>query len=513
MTGLDRRTFLGATLLGGTAALTGCARQTGELVRSGLELPQPYQVPLPIPQALPITLDAGSALSTIVQREVDLEILPGTRTRALTYNGSFPGPLVVSRSGTPLVVEHRNRTGVPTSTHLHGGHTPPASDGWPMDLVRPGQAKKYTYPMGQRAATLWYHDHAMDRTGEHVYRGLAGMHLIRDDEEEALELPHGDRELPLMIVDRSFDADGQFAYPAHPADPDALGHAAHHQPPPAGPDLPPHKVIDRDFVEGVLGDVMLVNGAPWPVHEVDAARYRLRVLNACNARRLELACDPAPPGGAPFTQVGSDGGLLTRAQNVESLPLAGAERADVIIDFSRWPVGTHVDLINHLGQGRQRQVMRFVITRSAADDSTPLDRLPAQLSEIEPLTAPDQPDRTWRFTRGTFQGRPGWVINGRTFDPNHMHASVPLDRVERWRLQSDSYHPVHIHLDPFQVLGRANRRQPLVADAGWKDTVSLAPGEIVDIAVRFTHYTGKYLLHCHNLEHEDFMMMAAFKTV
>lgn len=496
---VSRRTVLGTTLLAGLATACGPG-QTGELVRSGLPLPDRFRVPLPLPRTLDLTERGGIDLGEIVQQEVDVEILPGVRTRAMTYGGTFPGPLVVSRSERPLLLTHRNETGVPTVVHLHGGHTPSVSDGYPTDLVEPGQAREYAYPMTQRGATLWYHDHTMDLTGERVYRGLAGMHLVRDDEDDALPLPRGDHELPLLIVDRAFDEDGQFAYPsAHTPDTDT-GHDTG------------HVIVDQAHVEGVLGDVMLVNGAPWPVHEVDAARYRLRILNGCNARHLELALDPPPPGGEAFLQVGSDGGLLVKPQPHDLLPVAQAERFDVIVDFSRWAVGSEVTLLNRAGSGSTTEVMRFVVARRGNDDSAPPERLPETLSEIEPLSLVGAPLRQWHFTRGNVHGQPGWTINDRVFDPNRMDATVPLGTVELWRFVADMHHPVHVHLDPFQVVGR-DGQGPSPTDVGWKDTVSLAPGEVVDVAVRFTTYAGRYLLHCHNLEHEDRMMMAAFETV
>lgn len=423
------------------------------------------------------------------------------RTRALTYDGTFPGPLVVSRSGRPLTISHVNETSAPTVVHLHGGHTPSASDGYPTDLIEPGAAREYTYPMTQRASTLWYHDHTMDRTGEQVYRGLAGMHVIHDDEDDALPLPRGPRDLPLLIVDRAFDAEGQFAYPTEP--PRTRHGSGNEQ---------GHGVIDDESVEGVLGDVVLVNGAPWPVDEVSATRHRLRILNACNARRLELALDPPPAGGDAFCQIGSDGGLLERSRPHDVLPVAAAERFDVVVDFSRWPVGSQVDLVNRAGSGPTARVMRFVVTRKESDDTAPTDRLPDRLSAIEPLAVEGPATRLWRFTRGEVHGHDGWTINGRVFDPERMDAVVPLDTVERWRFVADMHHPVHVHLDPVQVLGRGGG-SPGPADHGWKDTVSLAPGEVVDVAVRFTAHRGRYVLHCHNLEHEDFMMMAAFETV
>nr|WP_264085119.1 multicopper oxidase domain-containing protein [Kibdelosporangium phytohabitans] len=196
----------------------------------------------------------------------------------------FPGPTFPLRRGSKAVVEVRNELGVPASTHLHGGVTPPESDGYPTDLVKPAAAKTYTYPMSQRAATLWYHDHRMDHTAPQVWRGLAGMCLVGAAEEDRLDLPRDKYDVPLLLTDRAFDEDGSFLYPALDSGPG----------------------VEKDYVNGVLGDVVLVNGAPWPVLDVDATRYRLRIVNGSNARRYELALDP----GGDLVQIGSDAGLL-----------------------------------------------------------------------------------------------------------------------------------------------------------------------------------------------------------
>ncbi len=197
--------------------------------------------------------------------------------------------------------------------------------------------------MDQRAATLWYHDHRMDFTGPQVYRGLAGFHLVRDDEEDALGLPSGERELPLMICDRAFEADGSFRYPS-------IDRTLREVP-----------GVERPWMEGVLGDVVLVNGAPWPVAEVGTARYRLRILNASNARRYRLALSP----GGELTQIGSDGGLLAAPVGHTALDVAPAERFDVVVDFAAYAVGSEVTLVNSLGAGAAAQVMRFRVVRTA----------------------------------------------------------------------------------------------------------------------------------------------------
>lgn len=508
-----RRIFLGGALGAGVSvAVPGCGinllpGQTGELLHSEAPLPQPYAVPLPVP---PVKKSVGTVGGVdhyqITQTEAEVEILPGLRTKILGYDGLFPGPTFDVRSGQACVVEQVNQLAVPTSVHLHGGHTPAASDGWPLDLVMPqgyspqhGQGRQgngdisqvrrsHSYPNSQRAATLWYHDHRMDFTAPQVYRGLFGLFLIRDAEEDALSMPHGEREVPLMITDRAFAADGSFRYPA------------------LDPTLQRTPGVEKDYMEGVLGDVILVNGAPWPVLEVDAARYRFRVLNASNARRYELQLDPGP---AKLVQIGSDGGLLGKPIGHDTVILAPGERFDLIVDFTSYSVGTEVTLLNRLGQGSTGSVMRFKVARRAPDDSA----IPRRLSSYEePRARKGIVRRKWTFQRGKAGDHQGWLINGRPFDPNEMEARPKLDSYEIWTFVTDVHHPVHVHLAPFQVLRRGGK-EPGPYDAGWKDTVDIRPAEVVEVLVRFTAHKGKYLIHCHNLEHEDMSMMAAFETV
>jgi spore coat protein A len=293
-----------------------------------------------------------------------------------------------------------------------------------------------------------------------------------------------------MIMDRAFEANGALRYPS-------LDRKL----------IDPPGVRD-DYVAGVLGDVILVNGKPWPLMEVTATRYRFRILNASNARRYQVQLSPAPATGPSFVQIGSDGGLLAAPQPHTEITIAPAERYDVIVDFAGYPVGTEVTLTNALGSESTDAVMRFRVTGQGRDDST----IPATLAEVPALVpAAGSRTREWRFARGR-NGQVHWVINNLPFDPARMDARVPLGEVETWRFYSDLHHPVHVHLAPFQVLSRGGRA-PIALDGGWKDTVDLRPTEYVDVAIRFSDFAGKYLIHCHNLEHEDMMMMAAFETV
>ncbi|GAA4368442.1 multicopper oxidase family protein [Actinomadura verrucosospora] len=501
--------------------------RTGAELSSRVRLPPPFQVPLPLPPVLkPVATTGGIDRYEITQREVTAEVLPGVRTPLWTYEGTFPGPTIESRRGRPVSVRHRNELPVPTVVHLHGGRTPAASDGYPTDLVLPdgwpdavqgghgmhgmpggvGGARSmhdpravpsrltrdYAFPLDQRPTLLWYHDHRMDFTAPAIWRGLAGLHIVRDDAEEALGLPSGPRELPLMIGDRAFHADGTLAYPS------------------LDPALRTEPGVEEPYLAGVLGDVILVNGAPWPVHEVDAARYRLRVLNASNARHYELEAVAEDGRRLDLIQVGADQGLLAGPIRHRSLPIAPAERYDVVVDFSGIPVGGLVKVVNRLGSGRTRDVMAFRVARKARDDS----RVPRVLSTDLPTWSRSDAVRVrdFAFRAGRMNGGHGWVIGGRPFDPARTDVTVRLGDVEVWRLAADIHHPVHLHLVGFKVLSRSGRA-PLPRDAGLKDTVSLRPGESVEILTRFDGYRGRYLFHCHNAEHEDMGMMANFEVL
>ncbi|GGK69910.1 spore coat protein A [Sphaerisporangium melleum] len=514
---------LGLTAFAGLSTAAALSRRppaTGAQLRSALPLPPAFRTPLPLPAVLkPVATVGGVDRYEVTQREAAIEILPGVRTPMWTYEGVFPGPTIEARRGRPVTVTHRNELPVPTVVHLHGGHTTAASDGYPTDLVlpegrhdathmahhmhdMPGMGdpravvtrltRDYTFPMDQRSTMLWYHDHRMDFTAPAIWRGLAGLHIIRDEEEEGLGLPAGDRELPLVITDRAFDGEGGLLYPS------------------LDPGLRERPGVRESYLAGVLGDVILVNGAPWPVHEVDAVRHRLRVLNASNARHYELEAVTDDGRRLDLVQIGADQGLLAGPVTHRSLPIAPAERYDLVVDFSGVPAGGRVRLRNRLGSGRTREVMAFRIARTAADPS----RVPPVLSRDLPSW--QRPDaarvRDFSFRAGRMHGGHGWLIGGLPFDPARTDVTTRLGDVEIWRLIADVHHPVHLHLVGFRVLSRGGRA-PRPHDAGLKDTLSLRPGESAEIITRFTGYRGRYLFHCHNAEHEDMGMMANLEII
>ena len=481
--------MLKLTVLGGAAVLLPIAPSLSTFL--GKQAPASpnvaqFEVPLAIPATIePVRSEATTDVFELTQRLARVEILPGLTTTIWGYIGIFPGPTFRVRSGRQVVVRQTNLLPDPVVVHQHGGLTPADSDGYPTDVILPGATRNYTYPNNRPASTMWYHDHAMDTTGYHTYMGLAGFYIYGDDLDDRLPLPKGECDVPPLLADRTFASDGSLVF-------DPLG------------------------TIGVVGaDVMLVNGRPWPRFEVANRAYRFRFLNASNTSSFDLALS----SGQPLVQIAADGGLLPAPVSLPVLPLAMAERADVVIDFSAYPLGSQVVLENRQLTGRMGQVMRFDVTRSETDDSA----VPSTLRALDPLPeASAVRTRDWVFgPRADSNAMPPveWVINGNEFDPDRIDARPSLGDVEIWRITNQAVfglagmdHPVHIHLVTFRILD-VDGQPPPPHLGGWKDTVLIPKGHQARLIMRFTDFRGKYIMHCHNLEHEDTAMMTNFEVV
>src|SRR5215211_254256 len=390
---ISRRRFLKVGLMGGAGLALPLGafsiRESRLHAAASVRSPsvEPFEVPLPIPPVLkPVRTSSDTDYYEMVQRVGRQKILLGRTTEVWGYDGIFPGPIIEARTSRNVVVRQWNELPVPVSVHLHGGKTPPESDGYPTDLILPkGQGhdssahgehgsagrhthhfKDYRYPNEQRAATLWYHDHRMDFTGPQVYRGLASLYLNRDEVEDSLPLPGSEKEVPLVITDRTFNEDGSLYYPS------------------IDPSLTEEPGTLAPAINGFFGDTILVNGAPWPYLEVSNTSYRFRILNASNARFYDLVLDPPPPGGKSFVQVGSDGGLLEAPISHERILTSPGERFDVVVDFSRYRVGQEVTLRNLEGEGPTRDVMRFMVARREMEESTVPQRLAPEIDFPDP---------------------------------------------------------------------------------------------------------------------------------
>jgi FtsP/CotA-like multicopper oxidase with cupredoxin domain len=472
---VKRRDLFKAGAVTGAALVLPTHRLVSAAVGQAISV-TPFSVPLRIPPVLqPVRRTFDTDYYEVTQREADIEIVPGTTTSLFTYNGQFPGPTIGAYRGRRVVVAQNNTLANPTAVHLHGGHVAPQHDGYPIDVINPGGSRTYVYPNQQRATTLWYHDHAHHLEAENVFRGLGGFYLIRDGDEFGYGLPTGQYDVPLMFRDIRLDDNAQVVF--------AL----------------------NDF-EG--RGIVLVNGRPQPYFRVAARKYRFRLLNGSNDRGFRFNLS----NGANFVQLASDGGFLPAKVITPSIELFPAERADVVVDFTGLPTGTHVILENLAGESdAARQLMRFEIDRTATDNS----RIPNdhELPAMPPLETPVVTrDITLALDPNTFV----FLLNGKSFDPNRVDFTVRRDQPEVWRItNTDPFgipHSLHLHLTQFRVLDR-NGTPPGPGEAGWKDTVTVRAGQTVRIAAKFTSYTGRYVFHCHLIDHSTRSMMAQVEIV
>jgi spore coat protein A len=454
----------------------------------------PFAAVLPIPIPLvPTRTDAIADYYDIFEREADIQALPGPKTRMLTYNEQFPGPMIVATLNRPAIVTYHNQLSINTTIHNHGEYVNGSSDGHPDDFILPGTAKTFFYPNTSEkdpndvvSHTQWFHDHTEHTTAFNVYHGLAGLYLFNDPKDASLNLPSGAFDIPLVVTDKLFNADNSLFY-TFPGD---------------------------GSENGFLGDVMQVNGAPQPRLEVGRRKYRFRFLNACDSRNLQLALST----NVPLTLIASEAGFLEQPALTGSVFMAPAERYEVVIDFARYAVGTSVILKNLQGGSRTTDLLRFDVVRNAVETST----VPAHLRTIPRIPeAQATVQRTFRFHRSNGE----WLINGKTFDPNRIDAQPRVGDTEIWTLVNGSggwLHPIHIHLLNFQVLDR-NGKPPLPQESGWKETIKLGPNETVRVIMTWPpvpdnggipgRFGDTFVFHCHNLEHEDHDMMMQIKVV
>ncbi|WP_027941670.1 multicopper oxidase family protein [Amycolatopsis taiwanensis] len=427
----------------------------------------PFAVRMPVPPTQrPVAVGDGMDVYHQTIRVVDEEMLPGLRTSVYTYGSGFVGPTIRARSGRPVIVRRTNRLPVRTNTHLHGGHVPADSDGHPMALMEPGESRTYCYPNEQPGATLWYHDHAHVLEAEGVYRGLHGFYLLESEDERYLGLPSGYYDIPIMLTDAHFDANGKMIF-----------------------------ITD----DGGGRKTLLANGRPQPYFPVAARRYRFRLLNGSNMRIFRLNL-----GGQVMTQIGSDGGLLPEPVEQTEFVLAPAERIEIVIDFARYRRGTKLVLADG-----DRPVLRFDVQWEEEDYS----RVPDTLRPLPRLF--DGPtDRQITFTSNLKEHK--FFIDGKTYDANRIDAWVERNSTEIWRITNADaagfQHSMHLHLVQFRVLDR-DGAPPWPGESGLKDTVLVPPNTSVRIKIPFDGYRGVYVYHCHMLDHSAFGgMMAQFQV-
>lgn len=433
-----------------------------------------YIDPLPIPKRLsPRAISKEHAQYRVRVLEFTQQLhsqLPPTQLWG--YEGQYPGPTIEAIRDKPIAIEWVNHLpsqhilsidphihgAMPPSPqvrivpHLHGSRTRSESDGLPEKWFGPGSSAHYCYPNNQPAATLWYHDHAVDITRLNVYPGLSGFYFLRDDQERNMNLPRGDYEVPLLLQDRTLDDGGQLVYSATHED---------------GQTLPPG-VWGPEF----FGDLPVVNAAIYPYLEVEPCKYRLRLLNGANSRFFNLSFNLAKrptdiPSLVTFQQIGTDGGFLPSPAALKNILLGPAERADLIVDFSGLE-GKTIALSNNAQapypgwaminahHERLYELMQFRVTRPLSSKSKSFS-MPSSVSFNKLDEAHAVVTRDFVLSeRLDSQGRAlGVRINEKEYD-DPVTEFVKLGSTEKWRFinTTDDAHPMHLHLVQFQILQR-----------------------------------------------------------
>jgi len=427
---------------------------------------------------------SGGVLALAVQRG-QTEFWPGVASPTFGYNGAYLGPTLRLHSGDDVRMEITNRLAEETTVHWHGLLVPSAVDGGPHNAIAPAARWRPLLPVRQAATTAWYHAHPHMRTAAQVYAGLAGLLLVTDPQEQALGLPsrYGVDDLPLVLQDKAFDRERRLVAPRN------------------------HMVA----MHGLHGNVLLVNGAPQPVAKVPAGLVRLRLLNAGNARLLDIAFED----GRSFHWIATEGGLLRAPVALRRLSLAAGQRAEVLVDFADGAPAPMVSVLP--GQRGSLPVMRFEPEGRAAPAA-----LPARLAQWEGRS-PAQAARRRRLvlnSGGMGMGMGGMAglqalhaIDGKPFAMDRIDQRVRLGDLEVWEVTADGMvmpHPFHIHGVHFEVLRRGGQ-SPVEEDQGRRDTVIV--DETVELLVHFTQpasAAAPFMYHCHILEHEDMGMMGQF---
>jgi blue copper oxidase len=500
---MRRRDFLKTTglstgsLLAGSSLVTFLTSCTKMGNMNGVDMnmmgqPQPvtegeFSRLLPIPNIV--------SANTTLNAQATTANINGSTISVLGYQANgILGPTICAESGINTNIIFQNSLSENSNIHFHGLKIPADMDGHPKDIINPGSNFNYKFTINQRAGLSWYHPHPDGDTGSQVFKGLAGLFIINDSEEAALNLPSGSYEIPLVIQDKRLSSSGINYNPS-------MG----------------------EVMTGYMGDTIIVNGVASPFAEVKTKFYRLRILNGSNARIYNLALS----NNGDITIIGNDGGLLKNPVAVKNILLAPGERIDALVNFAGLTPGTEVFLQSNAfdnggnAQGKQGfKVLKFKVTQIESETFI----LPAQLSSFEPIN-PSSSIRTRNFIINGMQMSGGMnmnmsgihKINGKTYDRNRIDETVSANTTEIWLFdnsQGNEPHPMHLHGVHFQVMERRGGRGQLIpSEGGYKDTVLVLPGEIVKVLVPFAELKGVFVFHCHNLEHEDDGMMLQYQLI
>ena len=457
------------------------------------------------PVLIPDTL-SGSDFNLLLD-EYEMQFYPGTATQTMGVNGPILGPTLIFQQGDQVDIHVTNQLTDSTTMHWHGMHVPAADDGGPHTVIPPNTIWNPVFTVLDKAATYWYHPHLHTKTDKHVSKGIAGMIIVKDAEEAALELPraYGVDDFPVVIQTKDFDDNNQI------------------------------------LVHSNSDDVVMVNATIDPYLELPAQVVRLRLLNGSSQRVFNLGLD----NNEAFYQIASDGGLLSEPNETSRLRLAPGERAEILVDLtgmngeslqlmsyaSEFPNGIYGATYPGMMQmmtlngynpnpmnGNDFAILQIGVT---GPTENPVTAVPSQLVEVNPIPEPQAViTRSLTFTAemmgpNALNGK--FYINGASFDMTIINYTIPLGNTEIWSLtnQSPIAHPFHIHDVQFFVLDRDGAAPP-ASEAGRKDVILVEPMETVRFIAQFSTYADEevpFMYHCHMLVHEDEGMMGQFLVV
>lgn len=418
--------------------------------------------------------NAEGTTYTVRAQKGETELVDGIKTNTYGYNGTFLGPMLRFVKGETVKIRAVNELDENTTFHWHGLEVAADADGGPHDVIKPGEEKSIEFKVEQEAATLWFHPHPEGKTSEQVYNGLAGLIYIEDEKSDRLGLPndYGKNDIPLVFQDRTFDSKMQLNY----------------------------KTVMND--DGTIGDTLLINGTLNPKLSVGKEKVRLRLLNGSNARNFTFKLNT----GDSFIQIATDGGLLNKPVEMNEITLTPSERAEIVIDFAKLNTKKDLALLNEDGS--------ILLPFDVSDQNGKKEKIQEDLNDFTLTSEEKNLPVTKRIE--LFGMMDMVTINGKKFDPERIDFTQQQGVTEVWEVYNKKdmmggmIHPFHIHGTQFKIISR-DGEDPAENEKGWKDSISVHPGERVKLAVQFKH-KGVYMFHCHILEHEDNGMMGQIEV-
>jgi bilirubin oxidase len=439
-------------------------------------------------------------------------LLKGPKNTVVELENNYLGPTLNYKQGQKVRIYYKNRLTESSVIHWHGLHVPQHSDGHPMYTINGGETLVYEFEVLNGAGTSFYHSHAHEATGPQIYNGLSGLITVTDKQEQALDLPRGEYDLPFVLQDKTLDQQNQLQYL--------------------------HGMHDR--MMGFLGETILVNGQPNAAFSVKSRAYRFRAVNSSNSRIYKLAWSD----GTPLTAIGTDGNLLKMPETRPYLMLSPGERIDLWLDFSGRSVGDELTMLSlayqgsmppkgsmmmrmsnsRLSQGAEFIIASFKVTKKVKRSPV----LPKHLANIKRLSNADVDNKNKVIPIAISMKPMRPQLNGHSYQMDRVEAfeRVELGSIKKIKIFHEHEgmmlsmaHPIHLHGQQFQIISRkmkGMRKEEYKTvsegfiDSGWKDTVLVMPGEEITIIKPFQDFKGLFLYHCHNLEHEDLGMMRQF---